>query len=117
MIAQEAQKRGEINGFGRVSCTVLLNRGIQGGIGRLAQVELVVPERQQTLARMAGHAKADPVGIGQNRFGFGGGKLIKTWQPMHCLTMNSESRPCLVEGRTNGRLSPIGNHCHPLQKG
>ena len=113
-IGEEISKTARLRGI-FTACP--LHRGIQGCIGGIGQVQLVVPKRQQALSRVAGDGQAQGVGIVAPLLLFHRTQLSQGWKAMDLGLVNGQSWLGFTDGCACIGLAAAGDHRQAFEQG
>ena len=117
MLLQVGQKILEAAGLCAIATSRQLHRGIQRCIGRIGQMQLVVPERQQALSGVACHRQAQPMGVSQQLLLLLLRQLRQGRQLVHIGTVDGQGWAGFTHSGSFFWLPPRGDHGQTLQQG
>jgi hypothetical protein len=110
MLTQVGHKVGEATGLTWITGTHRLHGSIQGRVGGIGEVKLVVPEGEQAFTGVAGDGQTQGMGIFEQRIALIAWKLAKVGELMNIGAMDGQGRPGFTQYRQGRRIAPIGNH-------
>ena len=117
VVPQVAKKIVEATGIGRLVAQRNLDGCIQGCIGRISQMKLVVPEREKPFAGMAGDHQPQGMGIGKQPLRLRGRQLSQGGEAVEIGAMNGQGRTRFPRHGQSQGIAAISDHRQPLQQG